>query len=154
MFLAILNDVVSMDIIWLGVAALAYILKMITKHYVFACIAVAALICAFCVFAEIEMRPLWELVIFVVATIALSFFIQPYVLRKKLEETEVVRKIPDFPQKNKEAIVVERIDNTIPTGRVMVDGEEFVARSATGGAMEVGEHLSVVDCDGHILIVI
>ena len=102
MFLAILNDVVSMDIIWLGVAALAYILKMITKHYVFACIAVAALICAFCVFAEIEMRPLWELVIFVVATIALSFFIQPYVLRKKLEETEVVRKIPDFPQKNKE----------------------------------------------------
>ena len=154
MFLAILKDVISMDIIWLGVAVLAYVVKMITKHYVFACIAVAALICAFCVFADIENRPLWEFGIFVVATIVLSFFIQPYVLQKKLEETAVVRKIPDFPQKNKEAIVVERIDNTIPTGRVTVDGEEFVARSAHGGAMEVGEHLRVVDCDGHILICI
>ena len=56
--------------------------------------------------------------------------------------------------KNEKGIVVEKIDNMNGTGRISINGEEFVARTANGLPVAEGNTVTVVDHDGRIMLVL
>ena len=153
-FLAIYRDYVTIDKLWLAIAITAFIVKIFTKEYVSLCIGIAGLITF--VFAEtiFEHRFLYQIITFVVATFLLSFLAQPYAIRNNEERRmrqAMEKNVPFFQKTGK---VIEKIDNMAPSGKILVEGTEMKARSATGITHEIDEEVRVVDHDRDILIVI
>ena len=130
-FLAIYREYVTLDVMWIGIAVLALIVKCFTKEYVTLCVAIGA----------------------VAVTFLLAIFIQPYTMRKNQEQRMRQAREKQIPHKDEEGIVIEKIDNMKATGRIRIGDEEFTARTANGMPVAVGEKVHVVDHDRHILLV-
>jgi membrane protein implicated in regulation of membrane protease activity len=153
-FLAVYREFLTFDKMWLTIAIVAFIVKCFTKEYVSLCIGLAGLI-AF-LFAEtiFDHRYLYQIITFIVAAVFLSFLAQPYAIRKNEErrmKQSMEKNVPFFQKTGK---VIERIDNMAPSGKILVEGTEMKARSATGITHEIDEEVRIVDHDRNILIVV
>ena len=81
-FLAIYRDYVTLDMIWLGVAVLALVVKCFTREYVSLCVAIGAL-AAFVVSVTIfHGHLLYQVITAVAVAFILAIFIQPYAMHK------------------------------------------------------------------------
>lgn len=93
---------------------------------------------------------IWQFTIFVVVSALLLVLTRPLV--KKLRKNSA----PDPTEQydiGKTAIVIEGIDNEHGLGRVKLDGVDWAARSADGGAITEGAVVTVRKIDGSKLIV-
>ena len=152
-FLAIYREYVTLDVMWIGIAVLALIVKCFTKEYVSLCVtigAIAAFVTSITVFYG---RFVPQIIVAVAVTFLLAIFIQPYTMRKNQEQRMREAREKQIPHKDEEGIVIEKIDNMKATGRIRIGDEEFTARTANGMPVAVGEKVHVVDHDRHILLV-
>ncbi len=91
-----------------------------------------------------------EIILFLAVSLLLLYFTRPYVIkyfnpkRIKTNYESVV---------GKEALVTARINNVQGEGQVIVDGQEWSARSASGNILEEGTKVVVQDISGVKLIV-
>lgn len=152
--LAIYREFLSFDKMWLAIAIVAFIVKCFTKEYVSLCIGIAGLITF--AFAEtiFDHRNLAQIITFIVASVFLSFLAQPYAIRKNEERRQKQAMEKNVPFFQKTGQVIELIDNMAPSGKILVEGTEMKARSATGITHAVGEEVRVVDHDRDILLVV
>ena len=153
-FLAIYGDFLDLGFLWIGIAIVALIIKYFSKEYITACIAVAATVTAFLAFTKFDGRLMPQIITFFAVTFLLALFIQPYAMRKNEERRRLEAREHNIPHKNEKGIVVEKIDNMNGTGRISINGEEFVARTANGLPVAEGNTVTVVDHDGRIMLVL
>ena len=152
--LAIYGDFLELGFLWIGIAILALIIKYFSKEYITGCIAVAAIVTAFLSFTKFDGQLIPQLITFFAVTVVLAIFIQPYAMRKNEERRRLEARERNIPHKNEKAVVIEKIDNMNGTGRISINGEEFVARTANGLPVAEGNTVTVVDYDGRILLVL
>ena len=111
-------------IFWLVLVAVLLIIEAATVGLTTIWFAGGALIAAVASFLGAGL--IWQVALFLVISIGLLVFTRPWALRhlnKKVEKTNVDSLI------GKTARVVEAIDNLQETGRVLVGGMEWTARS-------------------------
>ncbi len=92
----------------------------------------------------------WQLIIFVAASVVLLFVTRSLV--KRIRTRRVADPNEDYDI-GKTAIVIEGIDNEQGLGRVKLDGVDWAARSADGGEIGEGAVVTVRKIDGSKLIV-
>lgn len=93
---------------------------------------------------------IWQLSIFVVVSALLLMLTRPLVRRLRKNAAPDPTEEYDI---GKTAIVIEGIDNELGVGRVKLDGVDWAARSADGGAITEGAVVTVRKIDGAKLIV-
>ena len=152
-FLAIYREYVTLDVMWIGIAVLALIVKCFTKEYVTLCVAIGAIAAFVTSITVFYGRFVPQIIVAVAVTFLLAIFIQPYTMRKNQEQRMRQAREKQIPHKDEEGIVIEKIDNMKATGRIRIGDEEFTARTANGMPVAVGEKVHVVDHDRHILLV-
>lgn len=152
-FLAIYRDYVTLDVMWIGIAVLALIVKCFTKEYVTLCVAIGAIAAFVTSITVFYGRFVPQIIVAVAVTFLLAIFIQPYTMRKNQEQRMRQAREKQIPHKDEEGIVIEKIDNMKAMGRIRIGDEEFTARTANGMPVAVGEKVHVVDHDRHILLV-
>jgi membrane protein implicated in regulation of membrane protease activity len=92
-----------------------------------------------------------EIILFLIVSFLLLYFTRPYVIkyfnpkRIKTNYEGVV---------GKEALVTITIDNIKAEGQVIVDGQEWTARTAEGDIIEKGTKVTVKNISGVKLIVV
>ena len=152
-FLAIYREYVTLDVMWIGIAVLALIVKCFTKEYVTLCVAIGAIAAFVTSITVFYGKFVPQIIVAVAVTFLLAIFIQPYTMRKNQEQRMRQAREKQIPHKDEEGIVIEKIDNMKATGRIRIGDEEFTARTANGMPVAVGEKVHVVDHDRHILLV-
>ena len=152
-FLAIYREYVTLDVMWIGIAVLALIVKCFTKEYVTLCVAIGAIAAFVTSITVFYGKFVPQIIVAVAVTFLLAIFIQPYTMRKNQEQRMREAREKQIPHKDEEGIVIEKIDNMKAMGRIRIGDEEFTARTANGMPVAVGEKVHVVDHDRHILLV-
>ncbi len=137
------------SIAWLTILAVLIFIEIITLGLTTIWFAGGALV-AFIVSLFFD-NLLVEIILFLVISLLLLYFTRPYVLkyfnpkRVKTNYEGVV---------GKEALVTITIDNIKAEGQVIVDGQEWTARSSDGDVIEKGTRVTVRDISGVKLIVL
>jgi len=152
--LAIYRDYFSIELMWLAVAVLAFIVKIFTREYISLSVGIAALITFVAANTFFTGNLSKQMITFFVAVIVIALFIQPYAIRKNEERRirqAMEKNVPFFQQTG---TVIEEINNMKATGKISIDGTEQMARSATGIIHKPGEQVRVVDHDRTILLVV
>jgi membrane protein implicated in regulation of membrane protease activity len=140
---------VTNSIAWLTILAVLIFIEIITLGLTTIWFAGGALV-AFIVSLFFD-NLLVEIILFLVISLLLLYFTRPYVLkyfnpkRVKTNYEGVV---------GKEALVTITIDNIKAEGQVIVDGQEWTARSSDGDVIEKGTRVTVRDISGVKLIVL
>ncbi|MBH1940465.1 NfeD family protein [Mobilitalea sibirica] len=133
---------------WLIILAVLIFIEIITLGLTTIWFAGGALV-AF-VFSLFFDNLLIEIVLFLVVSLLLLYFTRPLVVKyfnPKRTKTNYEGII------GKEALVIVTIDNINAVGQVIVDGQEWSARSATGNMIEKGTKVTVQNVSGVKLIV-
>lgn len=93
---------------------------------------------------------LLEIILFLVISLLLLYFTRPYVI-KYFNPKRIKTNYEGLV--GKQALVTTTIDNIHAQGQVIVDGQEWSARSSDGSTIEVGVRVIVQDISGVKLIV-
>ena len=105
----------------------------------------------FAMFCAIGETPLWvQLLVFVVSSTVMLIVTRPFVkkvLAVKKVNTNADRTIGEI------GLVTETIDNTLESGRVMVDGLSWKARASDDSVLEAGTRVQVKEIHGVTLTV-
>ena len=134
--------------IWAVVIIVAVFVEASTAQLVciwFVAGALAAMISAF-----LKASFAFQVIIFLVVTIAALFLTRPLVRKMvnvKAEPTNADMVI------GKIGVVTDKIDNIAETGLVKVNGSLWTARTADGSVVEIGEKVKVLEISGVKLIV-
>lgn len=135
-----------MTLVWIGLAIVAIGVEFVATSFIFLFVGIAALVAALLAVLTVELRV--QLVVF-----ALLALLLPVVLRRSLLERFSGRGVPSRTDALIGATgeVTEPIDPVRGTGRVIVNGQDWAARS--GGPVPAGVRVDVVDADGIVLVV-
>ena len=129
---------------WFIVLAVMLIMEMFSMGLTTIWFAGGALIAALC--AALGLPFIVQLVLFLIVSLVLLFFTRPFALKyfnKSRERTNVEAMV------GMQAIVIRDIDNIQETGRVTVDGKEWMARSVrSGDHIPVGSGVNIRSISG------
>ncbi len=103
-FLAIYRDYVTLDMIWLGVAVLALVVKCFTREYVSLCVAIGALAAFVGSVTIFHGHLLYQVITAVAVAFILAIFIQPYAMHKNQEQRMREAREKLIPHKDEEGI--------------------------------------------------
>lgn len=138
----------TMYIVWAAAIVFFAVAEGLTTQLVsiwFVIGSIAGLISAFC------KAPIWLQVVIAVAVSIVTLVITRPIAKKRLtpnvESTNLDRCI------GMDALVIEDINNIVPTGQVKVDGKVWSARSADNDEIPANTIVSVEKIDGVKLIV-
>ena len=93
---------------------------------------------------------LLEIILFLVISLLLLYFTRPFVI-KYFNPKRIKTNYEGLV--GKQALVTTAIDNIHAQGQVIVDGQEWSARSSDGSIIEVGVRVTIQDISGVKLIV-
>ena len=131
--------------VWLAIFVLSILVEAATAGLASIWFAGGAFV-AF-LLALFDIQPVWQVVAFVVISLLLLVFTRPLARRyinRKAEKTNVLDSII-----GRTAIVTEEVNNLLATGKVVVDGMPWTARSAVAEeVIPVGTEVTVVSLTG------
>ena len=136
------------SIAWLILLAVLLLIEIITLGLTTIWFAGGALV-AFIVSLFYD-NLLLEIIIFLVISVLLLYFTRPYVI-KYFNPKRIKTNYEGLV--GKEALVIMAIDNIHGQGQVIVDGQEWTARSSDSSTIDVGARVIVQDISGVKLIV-
>lgn len=135
--------------IWILAALLLFIIEMFTTGFAVLCLAVGCVGSA--VAAACDMSLEWQLVIFALVSLVALAAVRPVLKRSFYRNGE---KVPTNVNAmvGRRGIVCNTIDST-DSGRVVIDGVDWKARSVEDVPIAEGTHVEIVAVDSVILIV-
>jgi len=135
-----------MTLVWIGLAIVAIGVELVVTSFIFLFVAVAALVAA--LLAVLTLGLPLQLVVF-----ALLALLLPVLLRRHMVERFSGKGVPSRTDTLIGATgeVTETLDPIRGSGRVMVNGQDWAARSI--GPVPAGARVKVVAADGIVLIV-
>lgn len=136
--------------IWVIVALLFVIVEVFTSGFAVMCISIGALFGAGASLLEWDVK--WQLLAFSIGTVLAFLTVRPLVQRflynKQHEvKTNVAALI------GRKAVVTERIEGELRSGRVKVDGDDWKAVAKDGAVIEEGEAVEIEEVNSVILTV-
>lgn len=140
-----------MTYIWIISACVLFVAEMLTGGFALLAFGLGAVASAVC--SAIGLGLNGQIGIFTAVSLLFFFFIRPLLMKwwkeheKKIPQTNALGLI------GKTAKVVETIDHQAKTGRVVIDGDNFVAISVDKSVINVDTRVEVVALDSTILIV-
>ncbi|WP_229054081.1 NfeD family protein [Aeromicrobium sp. Leaf350] len=128
-------------VVWIGVASVLAVAELLSLDLVLLMFAIAALAAA----AASPFMPAWAtMIVFGVISILLLAVIRPR-FKRKLHSGPTLS-VGHHNLVGRPAVVDEPVTDV--SGRVMIDGELWTARTATAEHHDVGERLTVVSIEG------
>ena len=136
-------------LIWVIISIVCLILELSSGDFFILCFAIGAAVSS--IFAGCGANVTWQIIIFAVVS-ALSLLLVRPALIKKLNKPHRERLSNAEAMIGQQGRVSERIEAN-GYGRVAIDGDDWKAVSADGGAIEKDERVRVVKMDSIILTV-
>ena len=136
--------------VWVIAGLVLWIIEMFTPGFVVGVFGTACLIVA--PFAGAEVAFEIQLLIFAIATAAMSFGIRPLILRHFYSGESQIKTNVDALV-GKAGPVTETIDNALGTGRAKIGGDDWRAVTADDSRIDVGQKVTVLGIDGAKLVV-
>ena len=136
-------------LIWVIISIVCLILELSSGDFFILCFAIGAAVSS--IFAGCGANVTWQIIIFAVVS-ALSLLLVRPALIKKLHKPHRERLSNAEAMIGQQGRVSERIEAN-GYGRVAIDGDDWKAVSADGGAIEKDERVRVVKMDSIILTV-
>lgn len=135
-----------MTLLWIGLAVVAIGVEFVATSFIFLFVAVAALVAAGLAVLTIGLPV--QLVVFAVLALLLPVLLRPHLVRRFSG-----RGVPSRTDALLGATgeVTDAIDPVRGTGRVVVNGQDWAARSSR--PVPAGAKVEVVEADGIVLIV-
>jgi membrane protein implicated in regulation of membrane protease activity len=135
-----------MTLIWIGLAILAIGIEVVATSFIFLFVAFAALVAAG--LAALTLGLPLQLTVF-----ALLALLLPVLLRRQLLLRFSGGGVPSRTDAliGETGAVTHAVDPVLGTGRVIVNGQDWAARST--GSIPAGTRVEVIDADGIVLIV-
>ena len=136
--------------IWFVIACVLSVIEILTGGFAMIAFGIGALVAALAAVLGVNVE--WQIVLFIISSLLFFFFIRPLLLKWRIHKDHT-------PQTNalgligKKAEVVEEIDADKRIGRVVLDGDNFLAKSEDGSIIESGLIVTIVALDSTILIV-
>jgi membrane protein implicated in regulation of membrane protease activity len=136
----------TLVMVWIGLAVVAIGIELLITSFIFLFVAVAALVAA--ILAALTFGFPSQLVVF-----ALLALLLPVLLRRQMVRRFSGRGVPSRTEAlvGETGEVTETIDPVRGTGRVVVNGQDWAARSVE--PVPAGARVEVLDADGIVLIV-
>ncbi len=143
-----------MEWIWLCLAILLVIVELVTTQLVCVWFALSAMVTATitAIFKDMGFGIAWQIVVFVLLSIALLFATRPLV-KKLLKRRSEKQKTNLELYIGKEAVVVEDIDNIKGEGAVKINGIVWSARTNDGSPLKRDEIVIFKEINGNKAIV-
>lgn len=135
-------------IIWAVAFIILIIIEVQTFQFVSIWFAISALITMFTAFADVSFTA--QLIIFTLLSAMLLIATRPFVKKHLLAKRVPTNADLDI---GKTATVIEEIDNQKLTGRVKLDGVDWMARSSEDEIIPLGTTVTVVRTEGAKLFV-
>lgn len=136
--------------IWLIVAVAFVILEIFTAGFAVMCFSFGAI--AASIVSACGGEPVWQILAFAIFTALAFIFVRPLVLRFFHKNENEVKTNADALIGRK-VRVCERIDASVNSGRVALDGDEWKAIAEDGSVIEVGQMVEITKRDSIILTV-
>ncbi|MBQ6270041.1 MAG: NfeD family protein [Bacteroidetes bacterium] len=138
---------------WLIIGILLSAFEIITPGFVIICFGVSALIVSLLAFLGVSNLTV-QVIIFSVLSLLFTVLSRT-IFKKYLMKNSNSNKIQSSLEKliGSHGVVIESINNDISTGRVMVNSENWAARSVDNSIIEKNSKIKVIKIDGIKLIV-
>jgi membrane protein implicated in regulation of membrane protease activity len=136
--------------IWLIIAFICLIMEIFIPSFILFNFGVGALIGSLASGFGASLE--WQIILFSVGTLMSFSLIRPVI--KKFAYTRSHNVVTNADAMiGKKARVVEPIDNNTNSGRVVLDGDDWRARSVSGQQIAAGEQVEIVKIESIILFV-
>lgn len=136
--------------IWLIIVFICLIMEIFIPSFILFNFGIGALVGSLA--AGLGLSVEWQIILFSAGTLFSFFLIRPVIKRFAYSRSHNVSTNVDA-MIGKKARVVEPIDNPNSQGRVILDGDDWKARSITGEQIAAGEVVEIVRIESIILIV-
>lgn len=138
---------------WLIIGILLSAFEIITPGFVIICFGISALIVSLLAFLGVSNLTV-QVIIFSVLSLLFTVLSRT-IFKKYLMKNSNSNKIQSSLEKliGSHGVVIESINNDISTGRVMVNSENWAARSVDNSIIEKNSKIKVIKIDGIKLIV-
>jgi membrane protein implicated in regulation of membrane protease activity len=137
-------------VVWVVAGIVLVAIEILTPGFVVACVGVAALVAA--VPAALGASLTWQLVTFAAANVAVFAGLRPFMMRLLAKGAPGVKTNVEALA-GRVALVTERIDDAVGTGRVKLQGDDWRGVCEGGRAIEAGERVEVIRVEGAKLVV-
>lgn len=135
--------------LWMYAAILFFIIEVFTPGFIVACLGVGSFAAALTAYLGHNIDV--QFISFSVSTLLSLFLIRPFLYKKGEKQDKI--------KTNTEALigrfgaVSETIDNSIKSGRVLIDGDQWKAVSKSNQIIELNAQVEVVSIDSTIITV-
>lgn len=131
-------------IVWLGIMILMLVIEVATLGLTTIWFAGGALVAT--LLALLDVPILIQIIVFLIVSGILVYFTRPIAV-KKFNKTRTLTNVESVA--GKQAVVSETIDNVNGTGKIMLDGMEWTARTKEDGTViSEGKLISVISVEG------
>lgn len=131
-------------IVWLGIMILMLVIEVATLGLTTIWFAGGALVAT--LLALLDVPILVQIIVFLIVSGILVYFTRPIAV-KKFNKTRTLTNVESVA--GKQAVVSETIDNVNGTGKIMLDGMEWTARTKEDGTViSEGKLISVISVEG------
>lgn len=131
-------------IVWLGIMILMLVIEVVTLGLTTIWFAGGALVAT--LLALLDVPILVQIIVFLIVSGILVYFTRPIAV-KKFNKTRTLTNVESVA--GKQAVVSETIDNVNGTGKIMLDGMEWTARTKEDGTViSEGKLISVISVEG------
>ena len=141
----------SVTYIWIIIACTLFVFEMMTGGFALMAFGLGAFVAA--AGAAIGMSLEWQIVLFIAISLLFFFFIRPLLVRWWEKRDKNIPQTNAYGLIGRTGKVVEKIDHEARTGRVLVDGDNFMAVSEDGSVIDADSKVEIVALDSTILIV-
>jgi membrane protein implicated in regulation of membrane protease activity len=137
--------------VWVIVGVAMFVLEIFTPGFVLAAFGIGCFVSAIAALVGLPFGI--QILAFSIGTLGAFFGIRPFVL-KRLHPGDHGFKSNVDALVGQEARVLEAVDPSTDSGRVLVAGEDWRAVSATGEPITKGSSVTIVEIDGAKVVVV
>ncbi|MCG6187520.1 NfeD family protein [Maribellus maritimus] len=136
--------------IWLLIALISFIMEIFIPSFILFNFGIGALVGSLAAGLDLSME--WQIVLFSSGTL-MSFFLVRPVMKKVAYKHSEDRKTNVDAMVGRQAKVTEEISNENNRGRVLLDGDNWQARSLNSDEIPAGTTVEIVQLNSIVLIV-
>lgn len=136
--------------IWLIIALISFIMEIFIPSFVLFNFGIGAVVGSFAAGLNLSLE--WQIVLFSTGTLLSFFLIRPVMKKYAYKRSDGFKTNIDA-MVGRQAKVTEEIDNENNRGRVLLDGDNWQARSLHNEVVQKGTLVEIVQLNSIILIV-
>ena len=136
--------------IWIIIAILLLIGEILAPTFLVASLSIGCIAAGFFSFIDFGFKA--QIISFSIGTLTAFFGVRPFMLKYAYKKSKNIKTNVDALIGRNGRVIVE-IDNANNQGRILIDGEDWRAKTETDVIINLGEKVEIQKTDSNILIV-